>query len=123
MTTKYERVSAFIKFTHEDDSDLIQWFESIPLGERNHYLKSILRLGLRLPAKSKAAPDDKEVERLRAQLDEQDKTLRAMATALAALQQRIESGVTMKSTDQPASGVADRETLAKRQENLSKSSW
>lgn len=41
--SKRKRVTATIKMTFSDDSDLIDWWRSIPLGSRNATLKEILR--------------------------------------------------------------------------------
>ena len=38
-----KRITATIKMTFADDSDLIDWWHSIPLGSRNATLKAIIR--------------------------------------------------------------------------------
>lgn len=38
-----KRITATIKMTFADDSDLIDWWRSIPLGSRNATLKDIIR--------------------------------------------------------------------------------
>jgi hypothetical protein len=40
---KRKRITATIKMTLTDDSDLIDWWRSIPLGSRNATLKDIIR--------------------------------------------------------------------------------
>jgi hypothetical protein len=41
--SKRKRMTATIKMTFADDSDLIDWWRSIPLGRRNATLKDIIR--------------------------------------------------------------------------------
>lgn len=41
--SRRKRITATIKMTLTDDSDLIDWWRSIPLGSRNAALKDILR--------------------------------------------------------------------------------
>ncbi|HML23760.1 MAG TPA: hypothetical protein PKD09_19040 [Aggregatilinea sp.] len=41
--SKRKRITATIKMTFVDDSDLIDWWHSIPLGSRNAMLKDIIR--------------------------------------------------------------------------------
>jgi hypothetical protein len=41
--SRRKRITATIKMTYADDSDLIEWWHSIPLGNRNAALKEIIR--------------------------------------------------------------------------------
>lgn len=41
--SRHKRITATIKMTFVDDSDLIDWWRSIPLGSRNATLKDIIR--------------------------------------------------------------------------------
>lgn len=93
MTTAAKRKTLLAKLTPGKDTDLIDWLESIPDGEKNQEIKNTLRAGLGLAQVDYSQPPD-DLTRLR---DSVESGLRDMyqfqQATLATLQQLNGNGL------------------------------